>query len=168
MTFLYTLTPGACPKSYGMNVGRLAGLPASVVGRAAQCAARMAVRCSPHPLPPPPSLPPTPPLAIVFSLMDADAFTIGRDRYACVDSASRRELSRTCSVIHGMCAILQAVELAAKAGKSGVEAALGLGSTQALLQIARCLRRPGGSQPPPAAALADLQSKLKLLMAGTD
>ncbi len=56
MTFLYTLTPGACPKSYGMNVGRLAGLPASVVARAAQCAARMAVRCSPH-------LPPSPPPA---------------------------------------------------------------------------------------------------------
>ena len=47
MTFLYTLTPGACPKSYGMNVGRLAGLPASVVARAAQCAARVEVRRDP-------------------------------------------------------------------------------------------------------------------------
>ncbi len=77
-------------------------------------------------------------------------------------------VSRSCSAIHGICANMQAVEHAAKAGKGGVEAALGLGSTQALLQIARCLRRPAGSQPPPAAALTDLQSKLKLLMAGTD
>jgi DNA mismatch repair protein MSH6 len=26
VTFLYRLTPGACPKSYGVNVARLAGL----------------------------------------------------------------------------------------------------------------------------------------------
>lgn len=25
VTFLYRLTPGACPKSYGVNVARLAG-----------------------------------------------------------------------------------------------------------------------------------------------
>jgi DNA mismatch repair protein MSH6 len=43
VTFLYTLTPGACPKSYGMNVGRLAGLPPSIVSRAAECAARVEV-----------------------------------------------------------------------------------------------------------------------------
>ena len=36
VTFLYTLTEGACPKSYGVNVARLAGLPESVLG----CAAR--------------------------------------------------------------------------------------------------------------------------------
>mmetsp|Transcript_20117 Transcript_20117/g.43814 ORF Transcript_20117/g.43814 Transcript_20117/m.43814 type:complete len:279 (+) Transcript_20117:142-978(+) len=35
VTFLYRLTQGACPKSYGTNVARLAGLPASVVQRAA-------------------------------------------------------------------------------------------------------------------------------------
>ncbi|XP_051141836.1 DNA mismatch repair protein MSH6 isoform X2 [Andrographis paniculata] len=32
--FLYKLTPGACPKSYGVNVARLAGLPDTVLQRA--------------------------------------------------------------------------------------------------------------------------------------
>lgn len=36
VTFLYTLSNGACPKSYGPNVARLAGLPASIVQRASQ------------------------------------------------------------------------------------------------------------------------------------
>nr|XP_016507671.1 PREDICTED: DNA mismatch repair protein MSH6-like [Nicotiana tabacum] len=35
VTFLYRLTPGACPKSYGVNVARLAGLPDGVLQRAA-------------------------------------------------------------------------------------------------------------------------------------
>ena len=35
VTFLYTLTEGACPKSYGVNVARLAGLPESVLTAAA-------------------------------------------------------------------------------------------------------------------------------------
>lgn len=35
VTFLYRLTPGACPKSYGVNVARLAGLPDGVLLRAA-------------------------------------------------------------------------------------------------------------------------------------
>ncbi|PAN12331.1 hypothetical protein PAHAL_2G259800 [Panicum hallii] len=34
VTFLYRLTAGACPKSYGVNVARLAGIPASVLLRA--------------------------------------------------------------------------------------------------------------------------------------
>uniref|UniRef100_A0A0A9F0C4 ATP binding protein, putative n=1 Tax=Arundo donax TaxID=35708 RepID=A0A0A9F0C4_ARUDO len=34
VTFLYRLTPGACPKSYVVNVARLAGIPASVLQRA--------------------------------------------------------------------------------------------------------------------------------------
>ncbi|KAK6118119.1 hypothetical protein DH2020_048103 [Rehmannia glutinosa] len=33
--FLYKLTPGACPKSYGVNVARLAGLPDTVLQKAA-------------------------------------------------------------------------------------------------------------------------------------
>ncbi|GIL60874.1 hypothetical protein Vafri_15713 [Volvox africanus] len=40
VTFLYRLTRGACPKSYGTNVARLAGLPPRVVTRAAQVSAR--------------------------------------------------------------------------------------------------------------------------------
>ncbi|KAJ1289623.1 hypothetical protein BS78_02G178900 [Paspalum vaginatum] len=36
VTFLYRLTPGACPKSYGVNVARLAGIPASVLQRASE------------------------------------------------------------------------------------------------------------------------------------
>ena len=35
VTFLYKLAPGACPRSYGTNVARLAGLPERVVLRAA-------------------------------------------------------------------------------------------------------------------------------------
>ncbi|XP_008235198.1 PREDICTED: DNA mismatch repair protein MSH6 [Prunus mume] len=35
VTFLYRLTPGACPKSYGVNIARLAGLPISVLQKAA-------------------------------------------------------------------------------------------------------------------------------------
>ncbi|OAY70755.1 DNA mismatch repair protein MSH6, partial [Ananas comosus] len=34
VTFLYRLTPGSCPKSYGVNVARLAGIPASVLRKA--------------------------------------------------------------------------------------------------------------------------------------
>lgn len=34
VTFLYTLSPGACPKSYGVNVARLAGMPESILRRA--------------------------------------------------------------------------------------------------------------------------------------
>ncbi|GLT42632.1 hypothetical protein SLA2020_166220 [Shorea laevis] len=35
VTFLYRLTPGACPKSYGVNVARLAGIPDLVLQAAA-------------------------------------------------------------------------------------------------------------------------------------
>ncbi|XP_042476035.1 DNA mismatch repair protein MSH6 [Macadamia integrifolia] len=35
VTFLYRLTPGACPKSYGVNVARLAGLPDPLLQKAA-------------------------------------------------------------------------------------------------------------------------------------
>ncbi|WCJ22309.1 DNA mismatch repair protein MSH6 [Euphorbia peplus] len=35
VTFLYRLTRGACPKSYGVNVARLAGLPESILLKAA-------------------------------------------------------------------------------------------------------------------------------------
>jgi len=38
VTFLYKFSPGSCPKSYGMNVARLAGLPESVVKRASEMA----------------------------------------------------------------------------------------------------------------------------------
>ena len=41
MTFLYKLTEGACPKSYGPNVARLAGLPACLVSRALELSARL-------------------------------------------------------------------------------------------------------------------------------
>jgi len=36
VTFLYKFTKGVCPKSYGMNVAKLAGLPESVVRRAGE------------------------------------------------------------------------------------------------------------------------------------
>lgn len=34
VTFLYKFAPGECPKSYGLNVARLARLPPSVIDRA--------------------------------------------------------------------------------------------------------------------------------------
>ena len=39
VTFLYTLAEGACPRSYGVNVARLAGLPAEVLASAAAAGA---------------------------------------------------------------------------------------------------------------------------------
>ena len=41
VTFLYTLTDGACPKSYGVNVARLAGLPDEVIKRASSFATQL-------------------------------------------------------------------------------------------------------------------------------
>ncbi|KXN72910.1 DNA mismatch repair protein Msh6 [Conidiobolus coronatus NRRL 28638] len=34
VTFLYKLTPGACPKSYGMNVASMAGIPEEIISKA--------------------------------------------------------------------------------------------------------------------------------------
>ena len=45
VTFLYRLQPGACPKSYGVNVARLAGLPAPLLACAAAKAAELEARC---------------------------------------------------------------------------------------------------------------------------
>ncbi len=42
VTFLYRLTAGGCPKSYGTNVARLAGLPRGLVARAAEVSAAWA------------------------------------------------------------------------------------------------------------------------------
>ena len=36
ITFLYKFTDGSCPKSYGFNVARLAGLPETVIRQARQ------------------------------------------------------------------------------------------------------------------------------------
>lgn len=36
ITFLYKLSPGACPKSYGFNAARLAGIPKEITKRAHQ------------------------------------------------------------------------------------------------------------------------------------
>ena len=36
VTFLYKYTAGACPKSYGLNVARLARLPEAIILRAAE------------------------------------------------------------------------------------------------------------------------------------
>ena len=41
VTFLYKLCPGACPKSYGVNVARLAGMPESVLQRASARSAEL-------------------------------------------------------------------------------------------------------------------------------
>lgn len=38
VTFLYKLTKGSCPKSYGFNAARLAGLPENVITRAHEIA----------------------------------------------------------------------------------------------------------------------------------
>ena len=41
VTFLYKLAPGPCPKSYGTNVARLAGIPKDVVKQAAEVSAKL-------------------------------------------------------------------------------------------------------------------------------
>ena len=41
VTFLYTLEKGSCPKSYGVNVARLAGLPESVLCAASKRSAAL-------------------------------------------------------------------------------------------------------------------------------
>jgi len=41
VTFLYKLTEGSCPKSYGVNVARLAGLPEDVAQAAAKASKEM-------------------------------------------------------------------------------------------------------------------------------
>ncbi|PKK75027.1 DNA mismatch repair protein Msh6 [Rhizophagus irregularis] len=40
VTFLYKLVPGVCPKSYGMNVANMAGVPREIVDRAEVTAAK--------------------------------------------------------------------------------------------------------------------------------
>src|SRR5581483_11174255 len=40
VTFLYKLVPGVCPKSYGMNVASMAGVPREIVDRAEVVAAK--------------------------------------------------------------------------------------------------------------------------------
>jgi len=41
VTFLYKLSEGACPKSYGFNAARLAGVPSVITKRAHEIASRM-------------------------------------------------------------------------------------------------------------------------------
>lgn len=44
VTFLYKLTEGAVPRSYGMNVAKVAGLPDTLVQRAAAKSAELEAR----------------------------------------------------------------------------------------------------------------------------
>lgn len=41
VTFLYKLSEGACPKSYGFNAARLAGIPADITKRAHEIANKL-------------------------------------------------------------------------------------------------------------------------------
>lgn len=41
VTFMYKLTPGACPKSYGFNAARLAGISKAITRRAHQVSAEL-------------------------------------------------------------------------------------------------------------------------------
>lgn len=41
VTFLYKLSEGACPKSYGFNAARLAGIPAHITKRAHDIAVKL-------------------------------------------------------------------------------------------------------------------------------
>ena len=41
VTFLYKLSEGACPKSYGFNAARLAGLLSKIIKRAREIAAKL-------------------------------------------------------------------------------------------------------------------------------
>jgi len=46
ITFLYKLAPGPCPKSYGFNAARLAGIPLDVIRVAHEKAKEMEVGVS--------------------------------------------------------------------------------------------------------------------------
>ena len=46
ITFLYTLADGPCPKSFGVNVARLAGLPEDVLQKAKAVSSLFEERCS--------------------------------------------------------------------------------------------------------------------------
>ncbi|KAJ8899067.1 hypothetical protein K2173_010220 [Erythroxylum novogranatense] len=48
VTFLYRLTPGVCPKSYGVNVARLAGIPVSVLKEATSKSRELETICANH------------------------------------------------------------------------------------------------------------------------
>lgn len=41
VTFLYKLSEGACPKSYGFNAARLAGVPSIITKRAHEISSKM-------------------------------------------------------------------------------------------------------------------------------
>lgn len=41
VSFLYKLTGGACPKSYGFNAARLAGVPPNITKRAQEIATKL-------------------------------------------------------------------------------------------------------------------------------
>lgn len=41
VTFLYKLSDGPCPKSYGFNAARLAGLPSHIINRAHEVALKL-------------------------------------------------------------------------------------------------------------------------------
>lgn len=41
VTFLYRLSEGACPKSYGFNAARLAGVPPAITNRAHEISKRL-------------------------------------------------------------------------------------------------------------------------------
>ena len=41
VTFLYKLSEGACPKSYGFNAARLAGIPLNITNRAHAIATKL-------------------------------------------------------------------------------------------------------------------------------
>ena len=41
VTFLYKLSDGACPKSYGFNAARLAGIPSKITSRAHEIATKL-------------------------------------------------------------------------------------------------------------------------------
>jgi len=74
VTFLYRLRPGACPKSYGVHVARLAGLPERVLERAAQRAAALEAACGegPDAAPPPGGLTQQQAAALAKALAAAD------------------------------------------------------------------------------------------------
>ncbi|XP_071443543.1 DNA mismatch repair protein Msh6 [Hetaerina americana] len=46
VTFLYKFAPGACPKSYGFHVARLAGIPKSVITSALKAAKEMEIKAN--------------------------------------------------------------------------------------------------------------------------
>jgi DNA mismatch repair protein MSH6 len=107
VTFLYKLRPGACPKSYGVNVARLAGLPERVLAAAAARAAALEETCGE---------------GDADAGADADAVVGGGASAALSDAEAAALMAAVAAAARGDGAALAAAAAAARAATAGCSA----------------------------------------------